>query len=228
VLALVALTVFIPYDVPLVKRTLTVAAIPSRTKTFTAAVAIMPTGKKVYPTLVAHGLLTITNGSIIAQVIPAGFTVGAVATDYAVFVPAGSATGYGYATVAAHALTPGKQGNIATDTVNYVEGSSVYIRNLSPFTGGRDAYSVKVVTAHDKAQAITKARAAVAGQVSGLHYPCKERYVSHDHTISLRWRCQIITYNLPPYMHVVAVKLYGNSLILTVQFVARPAYIWVK
>ena len=66
-----------------------------------------------------------------------------VVTDRAVFVPAGNANGYGYATVSAHALLSGKAGNIPAYTINQVEGSSVFIRNLTAFHGGRDSYSVK-------------------------------------------------------------------------------------
>src|SRR6266567_4567884 len=65
--------------------------------------------------------------------------------------PASSANGYGHATVQAHALLSGNAGNLPTLAINQVEGSSVYIRNLQPFTGGKDAYSVSFVTPTDKA-----------------------------------------------------------------------------
>ena len=64
-------------------------------------------------------------------------------------VPAGNANGYGYATVAAHALISGKQGNIPAYAINQIEGSSVYVRNLAAFQGGSDAYSVRFATAQD-------------------------------------------------------------------------------
>ncbi len=73
-----------------------------------------------------------------------------VATDAAVFVPAGSAAGYGIATVSAHAAASGKAGDIPALDIDSVEGSSVYIRNLRPFTGGQDATSVKYVTPQDR------------------------------------------------------------------------------
>ena len=104
-------------------------------KTFTAQTPVIPTGIKVYPPTTAHGVLTITNGSVISQTIPQGFRLGDVVTDTSVFVPAGSANGYGYAVVPAHALISGKAGNIPAYAINQVEGSSVYIRNLSAFTG---------------------------------------------------------------------------------------------
>jgi len=110
--SLVALSIVVPYQQPVTRAVIRVPAVLLPIKTFTATAAIIPTGIKVYPATTAHGVLTITNGSVIAQVIPTGFTVQNVATDMAVFVPAGSANGYGYATVAAHALTSGKAGNI--------------------------------------------------------------------------------------------------------------------
>src|SRR6266700_8172544 len=197
-------------------------------QTFQTSQAIIPTGIKTYPATTAHGILTFTNGSVIAQVIPTGFTVQNVATDMAVFVPAGSANGYGYATVAAHALTSGKAGNIPAYAFDRVEGSSVYIRNLSAFRGGRDGYSVRVVIPQDRLTAIEKARSLVGAQIHGLHYPCKELYVPTQKQIVATWRCQFITYQLPSYMHVTGVTIVGKNLLIYVWFLARPTRIWVK
>src|SRR5207247_5230887 len=99
---------------------------------------IIPTGVKTYAATTAHGTLTVTNGSVIAATLPKGiiFTGKSgveVVTDEAVFVPAGSAAGYGYATVSAHAMVRGKSGNIPAYDINRVEGSRIYIRNLTPF-----------------------------------------------------------------------------------------------
>src|SRR6266700_3299496 len=106
-------------------------------QTFKAAQVIVPTGIKTYPATFAVGILTLTNGSIIAQELPNGFIVTAnngveVVTDSAVFVPAGGADGYGMSTVPAHLLTSGI--NLSTLAVDQVIGSSLYVRNLSPFT----------------------------------------------------------------------------------------------
>src|SRR5260221_9079810 len=109
---LVAFCALAPYQQPVTRAAIRVPAVPLAVKTFTAEAPVIPTGSKTYPATTAHGVLTITNGSIIAQVIPAGFTVDNVATDTAVYVPPGSAHGYGYATLSAHALLPGTQGNI--------------------------------------------------------------------------------------------------------------------
>jgi hypothetical protein len=197
-------------------------------KTFTAQVAIIPTGVKVYPATTAHGTLTITNGSIISQTIPQGFILNNVITDRAVFVPAGSANGYGIATVRAHALVSGKSGNIPAYAVYQVVGSSIYIRNLSAFSGGRDAYTVKFATSQDEQTALIQTRSHLTMQIKGLHYPCQERYVSADLHITMAWRCQFATYHLPAFYHVTGVRIIGKNLLLTVWFVARPTRLWVK
>jgi hypothetical protein len=227
-LLVVTISVVFPSEQPVMRAVIRVPAVLLPLRTFTARVAIIPKGIKVYPATTAHGVLTITNGSIIGQSIPAGFAVQGVVTDYAVYVPGGNANGYGWATVPTHALLSGKQGNIGAYTINRVEGSSVFIRNLSAFHGGRDSYSVKYATAQDKQTALIKARATLALQINGLHYPCKEVYLSASKQITTTWRCQFVTYSLPPYMHVSGVSLQGKNLLLHVWFVARPIRVWVK
>jgi hypothetical protein len=198
-------------------------------QTFTAQAQIIPTGVKTYPATVAYGVLTITNGSIIAQVIPAGITVQNVTTDKAVYVPPGNANGYGYATVSAHALVSGKDGNFATLAINQVIGSSVYIRNLSAFTGGQDAYSVKYATAQDKHTALLRAQGILLSKSSGLHYPCAESEMETKmKTEYVTWRCMFVSYHIPAFYHVTGVRLMGKNLIIDVFYVPRPVHVWVK
>src|SRR2546430_595790 len=69
-------------------------------KVFKAEAPIIPTGVKTYPATTAQGTLTITNGSVVSQELPAGLIFTSdqgteVATDSSVFVPAGSAAGFG-------------------------------------------------------------------------------------------------------------------------------------
>jgi Baseplate J-like protein len=225
---LIAIGVFTPYQQPVQRVSIRVPAVPLGMRSFTTSVAIVPTGIKAYPATTAHGLLTITNGSIIGQTIPAGLTVQNVATDRQVYVPPGNANGYGYATVPAHALMSGSAGNIPAYAINRVEGSSVYIRNLSAFSGGRDAYSVKFVTAQDEQTAFVKARGVVALQVNGLHYPCEESYLQNGLVNTVTWRCQFVTYHISASYHVTGVRISGKNLIIDVIFIAHPVYIWVK
>ena len=92
--------------------TLRVPAVLLPLKTFTTSIIVIPTGVKTYPATNATGILTITNGSILSEELPKGMIFtgndGAeVATDTAAFVPAGSASEYGRATVSAHAMRAG-------------------------------------------------------------------------------------------------------------------------
>jgi hypothetical protein len=165
-IVLLAFCVLTPYQQPVTRAVIRVPAVLLPIRTFTATTAIIPTGVKVYPATTAHGVLTITNGSVIAQVIPAGFSVQNVVTDRAVYVPAGSANGYGYATVSAHTLISGHGGNLPPYSINSVIGSSVYIRNLSAFSGGKDAYSVKFITSNDRDAALSKVRDVLTSKIT--------------------------------------------------------------
>src|SRR6516165_6495521 len=66
--SLVALAVAVPSQQPVTRLTLRVPAVLLPPKTFMAQVAIIPTGVHVYPATTAHGVLTITNGAVIAQI----------------------------------------------------------------------------------------------------------------------------------------------------------------
>ena len=213
------------------QKRLTVPAILLPLKIFTAAVPIIPTGVKTYPAMYAHGVLTITNGSAISQQLLAGLIFSSkqgfeVTTDSSVFVPAGSAEGFGMSMVSAHLLTSGI--NMSTLSVDQVLGTSLYIRNLSPFMGGRPAYSVKVVTSKDRNAATSKARAVIASQVIGLHYPCREDHFANSNKMIITWHCQFATYKVPSYMRVTAAHLSGKSFFVDVVFVPRPERVWVK
>ena len=227
---LVAFCATAPTEQPVTRAVIRVPAVLLPLKTFTVHADIIPTGVKVYPATTAHGFLTITNGSVISQTLPAGFifmsnSSVSVATDNSVFVPAGSANGYGYATVTAHALTGGSIGNIPALAVDTVEGSSIYIRNVAEFQGGRDAYSVKFATPQDTQTALIQARNTLTVQSAGLHYPCVE---SSNGAVRVTWRCQFATYHIPAFYHVTGIKIIGKNLLVAVWFVVRPVRIWVK
>ncbi len=226
-IVIAALCTLFPYQQPVTRITLRVPVIPLAIKTFTAQAAIVPTGIKTYPATTAHGILTITNGSVVAQTLPAGLTIVSnggilVVTDRATYVPPGSADGYGFSTVPAHVLTAGI--NLATLSVDQTLGTSLYVRNLQPFTGGRPAYSMKVVTAQDRQRAIQKTRSVLARVSIGLHYPCNDALNIGKQTVSESWRCQFVTYHIPEFYHVTGIKLAGKDLILNAWFVERPVY----
>jgi hypothetical protein len=208
-------------------------------KVFTASVPIIPTGIKTYPATQAHGILTLTNGSVVSQTFPKGLIFATfngieVITDEAVFIPAGSANGYGVAYVSAHALIGGKSGNIPAYAIDRVEGTSIYIRNFSAFRGGKDAYSVKIVTPQDRQTALDAARVSLTAQDAKikafLAYPCKEivNHTLQPMTLQVSWKCQFVTYSVPSYMKVTHLKLVGNILFVDVVFVPRPHIIQFK
>ncbi len=228
-LTLITVGVLSPAQQPVTRAVIRVPAVLLPVRTLQARVPVVPTGVRTYPATTAHGVLTITNGSIISQTLPIGFIFitrsgVAVATDQAVFVPAGNVDGYGYATVSAHAAIAGTSGNIPAYAIDQVLGSSVYVRNLAAFRGGRDAYSVTFVTAHDIQRAVSTAHHLLAAEAIGLHYPCLETI--HG-AIVVIWRCQFFTYHIPAYMHVTGVTIIGKNLLLAVWFVARPVHLWV-
>jgi len=225
-LLVVAVSVVSPYQQPVTRAVIRVPAVLLPIRTFTATVAIIPTGIKTYPATTAHGILTITNGSIIGQSIPAGFTVQGVATDSAVYVPGGNANGYGWAQVTAHSGIPGKNGNIPALAINSVIGSSVYVRNLSAFSGGRDGYVVKVTVPADRSLALSRSRDLLTSSVIGLHYPCSEEVSG---AVTVTWHCIFVTYSVPSYMHVTGARLVGRNVIVSVLYTERPMpRRWVK
>jgi hypothetical protein len=234
---LLAICITSSYRQPLVRTTLRVAAVFPPTQVYAASAMVKATGKKTFQATVAHGTLTLTNGSVVGQDLPAGLVFATssgveVITQTGVFVPAGSALGYGYATVSAKAVTGGVQGNIPTLSINAVYGTSLYIRNLKAFTGGKNSYSVKIETAQDRQIAISAARETLTTQAihltTYLVRPCSE--ISHEHSsqLTLVWSCQYMTFAVPAYMQVVTFRLVGKNVLVDVEYTPRPAIIWFK
>ena len=222
---LIILGTITPYRQPVTRTAMRVPAVPLFARTFSAPIQVIPTGSTTYPATEAHGVLSIRNGSVIGQTIPAGFVLNSggvqVATDAAVYVPGADATSDGTATVAAHGVVADV--NVPAFAINAVVGTSLFIRNRRAFTGGHPGYSVKFATRRDKVRAIEQARALAASQVVGLHYPCRESI-----TTRLTWRCQFVTYALPLFMHVLRIQLQGNKVLVVVWFMAHPWRLWVK
>jgi len=188
---------------------------------------VIPTGVQFYPATNAAGTLTIENGSVVTETLPVGMLFTAtsgieVQTEQAIYIPAGSATGYGVATGAARALQVGTGGNIATLAVNAVYGTALYVRNLSPFTGGRDAYTVTFTTPADRHTALLQARGILLSKSSGLHYPCAEDQSADARTMIVTWRCIFVSYHVPSFMHVDGVQLAGTQVLVSVVYRERP------
>src|SRR6266702_1522251 len=73
-LILVVVGVLSPTQQPVTRAVIRVPAVLLPPSTFIARVPVIPTGVRTFPATTARGTLTITNGSVIAQILPAGFT----------------------------------------------------------------------------------------------------------------------------------------------------------
>ena len=236
-LGIVALTIYAAQHPYYEHERLTVPATFLPLKVFKAEAPIISTGVKTYPATYALGTLTLTNGSILSETLPSGVIFSAsngveVETTEPVFIPPGSASGYGLATIPARAVQAGKSGNIGTLSINAVYGTALYVRNLSPFRGGSDAYSIAVQLPKDREKAINTARALVASQKAQvqafLAKPCKETTLLSEKLLRLSWDCQFATYHVPSYMHALGTTLVGQNFLIMVEFIPRPRPIWVK
>jgi hypothetical protein len=123
----------------------------------TSAVTVKATGVVQVPAEEATGTLTFYNEASSSQTVPAGLlftTAGGVPVTNvsAVVLPAGNPPSLGVASIPAQATSAGAQGNIAAGAINGLCNCNlpgVAVKNLSPFTGGRDATSYSVVAQAD-------------------------------------------------------------------------------
>lgn len=216
---------------------ITVPAIFLPLKVFIAEAPIIPTGVKTYPATYAYGKLTLTNGSVLSETLPSGIIFNGlngveVQTTESVFIPPGSASGYGVATVPAKAVQAGRLGNIQALAINEVYGTALYIRNLTPFTGGENTYSVKFITSNDRDMAASKVRAFIVSEITQaqafLVSPCKENLLGASTKMVASWLCQFAIYHIPSYMRVLGAKLAGRYFLVTVEFTLKPQPFWGK
>lgn len=223
-LGIVALTIYSAQHPYYEHARLTVPAQLLPIKVFEVKAPIIPTGIKQYPATYAHGFLTFSNGSVIGQSVPEGFVVDGVKTDSAIYVPGATANGFGMATIGAHLVTAGI--NLQALAINEVIGSSLFIRNPSPFVGGHAAYSVTYQRPIDRVHALATARSLVAALQARvgafLVTPCSKSIVAAKSLLRLTWRCQFATFKVPSYMRVSAAHLKGMQFIVDVVFVPRP------
>jgi hypothetical protein len=147
----------------------------------------------------ARGALTFFNGLLSNQTITAGTVLTGssgvqVVIERAAFIPGGNPPVYVQATVPAHALLPGPQGDLrAGDIHQACCAPSVVADNLAAFIGGQDARDETVVTHADldtaaitlKASLDKAERAALQSQVNGeealVSPPCQTRLTSDHH-----------------------------------------------
>lgn len=179
------------------------------------------TGKAHQDAAAARGTITFFNGLYSQQYVPARTqlisAIGiAVATDQAVYVPAGNPPFYGQATVPAHALTAGANGNIAAYSINtaccFASGRA---ENTVGFIGGADARDYTYVRQSDiarlTADLLPTVTNAMQPKLTGdlaegeqlYQFPCSPR-VSTNHspgdetaslTVSVSETCRGIAYD---------------------------------
>ncbi len=118
----------------------------------------------------ASGYLTLYNGLFTSQLIAAGTiftgTDGVqVATDQAVTLPPNTPPVDGQATVRAHALHPGAQGNMLAGDIDVTIANSVLVRN-SAFHGGQDEREFQMVAQRDLDTLATPLKTTVARSVN--------------------------------------------------------------
>ncbi len=215
--------------------TITTMSVPAHLHTLElkASADIIPTGKKEDPATRATGTLKMYNGSFLSQQLPAHFILTAsngveVATDQTVMIPAeNTATNppsNGEASVSAHAMMAGSEGNIQAGAINAVYGPSLYIKNLAAFAGGQDAYTKQYVTSGDTTTALTAARYLLtAKQPLGLlAKPCTEQVSQHSLSLFVTWACEYVTYQIPKDGQILSERVSGNSVIVKMRIVVRP------
>jgi hypothetical protein len=197
---------------------------------FSAHVPIVPTGTIDRPAMHAYGTLTIYNGSILVQQLPAGFlltTQGGleVATDQGVTIPAAHLPALGVATVPAHVVRAGRQGDIPPGAINQNYGTSITIKNLSAFQGGQDASTEQVTTPGDRAKALAGAREHLTARLPRglLARPCAEKTSQTSDTLTVTWFCQYVIYTALPGMQILSAHVQGKEVVLQVRAIVLPA-----
>jgi hypothetical protein len=127
----------------------------------TQAVTIPTTGRGHQPAMQGRGTVTFYNQAPTAQTIPAGLLLSGadgvqVVTETLVVVPAAHLPTQGQATVAAHAVQAGPQGNIGA---NDLDGPCCFVgiavQNEQAFSGGANARDFPAVGARDVTGAAT-------------------------------------------------------------------------
>lgn len=220
-----AVGVLFPYRPPLVRQTIKVPALFLPLLSFTVTQVVIPTGRQFYPATYAMGMLTLSNGSVIGQALPAGMLFTAsngveVVTTQAVYVPPSNGVSFGYTRVPARAVMAGVKGNLFPFALDVVYGTALYIKNDQSFTGGKDSYTVEVITPQDTQDALVKARASLLQYTRErlLVQPCLEQW-SGGTLLRVTWRCQFVTWE-PVHGKVLSWKVQGADIVLVVETIA--------
>jgi serine/threonine protein kinase len=137
----------------------------SQSRTVTAS------GQASTPATQAHGTLTFYNGEAVSQVVGKGTLLTGsdgvrVVTDAEADIPAAKAPTYGQISVPAHAIDSGARGNIPALDINQAccsNNDTIFVKNLSAFTGGQDPQSYTFVQQSDIDGAVAALKPALVG-----------------------------------------------------------------
>ena len=148
--------------------------------TMSKSKTVPTTGRVHVPASQAHGWVTFYNGLLQPQTIAAGtLLIGSdgeqVVTDETAYVPAGDLTGNGQATVWAHALNPGPEGNIKAGDITGPCCKPLIQAVNAPFSGGHGELDYQAVTKADISTATIDLDAqlqhSLAGRMASLLPP---------------------------------------------------------
>lgn len=123
--------------------------------TLSQSQTVPTTGKGHQDARQATGTLALYNDPFTRQTVAPGtiFTGSdgvQVITDQSATIPVGNPPTYGQTTVSAHAIAPGRRGNIpAYDIDQRCCANAVLVKNTTPFQGGQDERDFPTVTTHD-------------------------------------------------------------------------------
>jgi len=146
-----------------VSETPTGAYIPARllpSLTLIQTKTAIATGKGHQDAKAAMGTITFYNGLFASQTIAAGTTLTGsdsvqVVTDQTGTIPPNIPPQDGQAHIAAHALQAGQTGNIQALDINGTVSSSLFVKNLAPFSGGQNERDFATVTRDDIQRVVT-------------------------------------------------------------------------
>ena len=206
-----------------------------------AQVHVQATGIVQKSATEARGELTFYNPESFPQTVVADTTFPLsqgfrIVTEQAVTIPPGTLSRTGSASVPAHILPAGAQGNIAASTLNGLcsecHGVSIAVQNTQPFSGGQDAQNYTIVSQVDLdsvargqgpgqvSQAVAWLRGQVRkGEQLGTPIHCASRTVSDTPvgakatqiSIEVTSTCSAVAYN-PQSVCQKAARLFGDEV----------------
>lgn len=126
--------------------------------TLSQSMTVPATGKGQQNATQAQGTITLYNGSLTEQTVPAGTVLTGtdgihIITNQTANIPAGSPPSYGQTSVNTHAIKAGSIGNIQPGDISVALSRDLVAKNLAAFSGGQNERNFTFVTRRDLSQA---------------------------------------------------------------------------